>query len=538
MPEIIRDRYIYAVFGIIFLIEVIVLRPFGNFPLHDDWVHSLSIYEYVRSGIIFYPALLAAFSVVPIVYGIGVSMVFGFSFVALRMTTVILAWGSACFVYAFLRKNDFSPNVSVAATALMLASPLFVNLSYTFMSEIPALFFLTGALFFFSKGFKEKRYGAIALGAFFGLLGFFVRQTDVFIILAAAGAFFLNRDMDRRVGVVIFGACAALLVGGILVFGSIGVNASTLSFFFLSSDILLRLARTTAYILFFLVLTGGTLAPAVMGICLAQKRNFCFQPPPAFILYTCMLVVFGGAGHLLFNQFANIITPFGIGPAPFVMIGKMTYWGPTALYIGAISISIASVAWLLRAMKRRQGTYISLQPWNRFLWYYGVLYSMFIVVAFPWFDRYYILLLPLVCYLAAHALKEYSWSRGVFYGLLGGVFFYSLVGTYNYLAWNEARWRLGDRLVSRGIAREDISGGQEWNGWFFYRDELEPTLRTWNRGLNAVGAISNFLLFHESSPYLLSFSPIEGTRAIDTEPVHGLFSNIKRIYALKKVNPE
>jgi len=471
---------------------------------------------------------------VPIMYGIGVSMMFGFSFVALRLTTVVLAWGCACFLYAFLRKNDFSHSVSIAVTTLLLASPLFINLSYTFMSEIPALFFLLGAIFFFSKGLQEKNYSAIAFGALFGVLGFFTRQTDIFVVIAAAAAYFSDNSMDRKKGLVIFGLCGTSLLVIVGLLQGAGIQASTLSVFYLPPDVVLRIMRTLSFILFFLTLTGLALLPVTGSIWMKGKKISDIRLSYQFIFSAGIVSVLGMLELIFFNQFQNIITFFGIGPAPFVMVGSIRQWGPTAIYIVATGLAIASAVYVFRIYINDAGSNFGKRPWNMFIWYYAALYFLFVSIIFPWFDRYYILLLPLACYCAAQLIERYPWRPKVFYAILACMGLYGMIGTYNYLTWNDARWRLGEQLISRGIARSEISGGMEWNGWFFYKDEIDKNIRDLPPFQNASGIVMDFLIHHDRSQYILSFSPMREMEIVDSINVHGIFSNIKKIYALKK----
>lgn len=538
MIKKITDWHVVLLFGLFFICETILLSPFGNFPLHDDWVPSLSIFEYVRSGVVFYPALLAASSVVPILYGIGTSLVFGFSFVALRLTSVVLAWGCACFLYAFLRKNDFPRPISIAATALLLASPLFINLSYTFMSEIPALFFLLGAIFFFSWGLREKNYGVIGLGALFGTLGFFTRQTDIFIILSAAAVYFFDKSLDRRRGLLIFGLCGiAIVTFGKLLQGA-GISPSALSVFYLPTDILLRVVRTFLFALFFLALAGLAVLPATVSIWMRGKKISDARLSGRLIFFSVVASVSGAVGFILFNQFENVITLYGVGPVPFVMIGSIKTWGPIAAYVAVTGMAIVSGVYLLRCYVKDAGIFFGKRPWNAFIWYYAALYFLFVSIVFPWFDRYYILLLPLSCYCAAQILERYSWRPRIFYAIIACMGLYGMIGTYNYLAWNDARWRLGERLITKGVAPSELSGGKEWNGWYHYKNELDPLLKKHDPRENAAGFIDDFLILHRQSTYILSFSPVEDTAVVDTENVAGIFSNIDKIYALKKIEPK
>jgi len=141
------DRLAYAAFFLIFIGAFLFVRPFGEFPLIDDWVHSLTIHSYLADGDFFYSPLLASFLHVPILYGIGLGKLFGFSFFLLRLSNLILGFFTVIIFYRFLRHLKNPPPASFLLSLLLWFNPIFFSLSHTFMSEIPALFFLVTALF-------------------------------------------------------------------------------------------------------------------------------------------------------------------------------------------------------------------------------------------------------------------------------------------------------------------------------------------------------------------------------------------------------
>ncbi len=144
-----------VILAVYFFVITLVIWPFGNFPLNDDWVHTLTIYTWLSEGRFWYPAWLAPTVHIPILYGIVVTKLFGFSFILLRMTTLIFAWGSCVLLYRLLREYGISKNQCAVGTILLASNPLFLHLSFTFTSDIPALFFL---LSFFGKAFGKTPF--------------------------------------------------------------------------------------------------------------------------------------------------------------------------------------------------------------------------------------------------------------------------------------------------------------------------------------------------------------------------------------------
>ena len=529
----ISDRKILLFFAGIMVLELIIIRPYGNYPVLDDWQPALAVLEFVGSGKIFYPEYLTAFSLPQILWGIIASSVFGFSFVALRVSTIFFAWGCLYFTYAFLRENKFSQKISVAATSLLLASPFFIFLSFTFMSDVPALFFLLGALFFFSRGFRRGHYPSLALGALFSGIGFFTRQFDILIAIAAMLIYFFGTSLSRKMGYSIFGLLFAAITAILVILSRIGITAHHAILSYIPGGTFFEVSLIVgSFILLLIIFFVGTIMPAIIehSFHLWNRGRITI---PQFLLFIGVVVIGGSATYFLLAPFLTIVTYYGFGSVHIVMPGQPPLWGRASIYwifFGICLLGIFAIYSNRTSIRR----FLREQPWNAFFWCYAILYSGCISIFFPLFDRYYVLLLPFACYIGAILLKTYSRSLTLFYLGVFAVGVYGLIGTYNYFAWNDARWELGGRMVESGIPREQINGGYEWNGWYFYKEGLDMYLK---RGIPQLAEINNFL-FNHNALYILSHSPLPDTVVIDSIQARGIFSNIIIIYALKKEKSE
>jgi hypothetical protein len=127
-------------------------------------------------------------------------------------------------------------------------------------------------------------------------------------------------------------------------------------------------------------------------------------------------------------------------------------------------------------------------------------------------DEYLLVLLPVSLYLV---LREAPVSlRGAAVGALAcaGLFLYSLREQGDYMAWNEARWRMGRALVQTGVAPETIQGGFEWLGWYDFEKALPAAIEA-GRGDDLFGWTNVF-----PDRYFLSFEPQPRTRTIGSAP--------------------
>jgi hypothetical protein len=122
-----------------------------------------------------------------ILWGALFCLPLGFSFSALRVSTVMLAWLGALALYGTLRELGRERNESLIATLVLLANPVFFLLSFSFMTDVPFVSVSNIAFFFIARAFSRKKPLELWLGCAFGLAAFFMRQ----IAIAIPGAVLL-----------------------------------------------------------------------------------------------------------------------------------------------------------------------------------------------------------------------------------------------------------------------------------------------------------------------------------------------------------
>ena len=79
----------------------------------------------------------AVFPVGPAIWGAAWSLVFGFSFATLRLSTLVLALVGCGALYLILRELEASPRVALLGALSVAANPVFFLLSSSFMTDVP-----------------------------------------------------------------------------------------------------------------------------------------------------------------------------------------------------------------------------------------------------------------------------------------------------------------------------------------------------------------------------------------------------------------
>ncbi|OGY45475.1 MAG: hypothetical protein A2744_02190 [Candidatus Buchananbacteria bacterium RIFCSPHIGHO2_01_FULL_44_11] len=525
------DRLAYAAFFLIFIGAFLFVRPFGEFPLIDDWVHSLTIHSYLADGDFFYSPLLASFLHVPILYGIGLGKLFGFSFFLLRLSNLILGFFTVIIFYRFLRHLKNPPPASFLLSLLLWFNPIFFSLSHTFMSDVPALFFLVTALFFYHRGFKENNNWFIFFASSLTVFGFYTRQFVGLLLFIAAGYWLWQNRHGWRPAIWLFGLPIAILFGvygGLSYFNllplSIGavILPSALSVW---QHYLLNFWGHGLFISLFLL-------PVSFSVMVNNRQWLKDKVLILLLLISLAITAILHFNHHTFLDLGSIINWWGLGPSFGFLQGQINAWGGRNVYLiinfilgAALPFNIFLAAKTFKTIEKNQVT-----AWIFLV--FGELYFLFILPLSS-FDRYLLLLLPSLLIFAGFILQHCRWSKTVFTIFLIPFLFYSLIGTYNYLAWNQARWTAADRLVKeKNIAAHRIDAGVEWDGWALGASEKNQFYS--GRSPEWTPWYIQTIFRGQPMDYIVAFSEIPGYNVIDRQKVNGLMSNIDYLYVNQK----
>src|SRR5438067_3533531 len=117
---------------------VAAVPPFGEFPVEDDWLYARAVEALIQHGQLQVPAWTATSLVLQACWGALIALLFGFSHSALRASTLLLSALGGLGCYLLLREL-LDPKRAMFGSLLLLFNPLFVFLSYSFMTDVPFL---------------------------------------------------------------------------------------------------------------------------------------------------------------------------------------------------------------------------------------------------------------------------------------------------------------------------------------------------------------------------------------------------------------
>ena len=181
-------RSIFPPLLCVFCLMILIVPPAGDFPLNDDWIYARMAKNLLEHHALEGHPVSQAFALGSTLWGAGFAWLFGFSHVVLRVSTLALAlittWAAARAVLEFGAPRG----MALLAGLAILCNPIFLNLSYTFMTDVPMATAATLAAWCYIRALNRGRVRDVALGSLLISVGFTIRQFALLGAFAYAGA--------------------------------------------------------------------------------------------------------------------------------------------------------------------------------------------------------------------------------------------------------------------------------------------------------------------------------------------------------------
>lgn len=469
---------------LLFILVEIFISPFGEFPLNDDWAYSRAVERYVNHGEVVFPGWIAIPFVSQYVIGIISCKLFGFSFLTLRLTSIVI---SLLMIYIFdkiLKQLTINSAFRFFILLIFAFNPLFLVLANSFMPDVFTLFFALCSLYFMINYLKKNGKWNLFFLLLFSVLGTMTRQTGILIpFIFGLVYFFLHLKSFKNSFIAVFPFIINLvfllliekmakLYGLLPSTYNLQLNAiiESLEHFSVGSFLYIGLGLTLSMICLGLLLLPLTISNYQYHYQQIKKGVFSKIMFMLFVLFLLVKSMF--TIHVLpFN--GNIFYLTGIGP--LIMTGLNTQLIPEVSIftrsicvllhlLGGISFYCAFYAILksIFTTKFKETRFISIFFILLFLGY-------LIPISFNYAnDRYLLFLIPFffVSYLISIEFRIYKkW----FYLAFIPIFCFSIFGVHDYFSIHTARWNALDTLTKeQHIAPNEIDGGFEFNAWHLY----------------------------------------------------------------------
>ncbi len=497
-----KGCHFFFLFFAIWLIAELLVNPIGEFPLNDDFGYSHNVYFLVKEGRFDFSDWQAMTLIVQILWGGLVCKIFGFSFTALRISTVFLALMTTWTSFRLFQKQTNSRWLAFGTTLLFLFNPFFFSLANTFMTDVPFLaVFLPGVYCFIKvvegrdEDFEIKYW---LWGVIFSVLATLIRQPGLLLPLAFGGAYFLQwarRVFVKRLLVASMPFVISFIAMKLYVlwyqtirelpdeYGQISQLFEP--FFNGSLDFKWIVRNNEIFFHFGLFALPFTLFLLPMYWKQASLRHKLI----AFVTTAFVCCTF--LWHWGFLPMGNVFHNLGLGPKTLYLpklrgqggIDILPYpklgvdWWMTLKCLGVGAALLAVFEMVLALIKH----YLQKSWAVLFLFFLALSYYAFIILNPYYIDRYTLVLVPLfLMILLPKSLPVYSraFLRNISFIVFAGILLFSVGATHDYLSWNRARWvAVDEALVNRGVPPQNLLGGTEPEGWFS-RPEVHPKTAT------------------------------------------------------------
>lgn len=520
-PAIHPREYLATVVLIVAVLAVyfVVVPPAPDIPLNDDWAYAQSVEHLLNDGV-FRVSDWASPSLLPQIYlGALVTRLTGsFSFVNLRWSTLLCGIICCVVFYDLLRQLSLRHTVSLLGVLLLLVNPLFVNLTYTFMSDIFFGALMLSSLSCYVRGFQRRKRTWLLAGSVLAAGAYLQRQLGVLLPVGVGFAWvWRERRFEWRSLLAISTLPAAATVGHQLWLQVVGESWATT---------MLAMGSTVDFIttpvswiiigirvLWSMTYLGIFMLPALLAWVIGRRslrstrrRTLLFLA--WLIVISITLAAFVATNHISMPQLADIINHGGLGAltlsgtkAELIPAGWMWLITLIAPVVGAAQATLWTEA-IIRWRREGESLGAGLVFTSLALFLATILFAFF-------YDRYLLVLVPCAAYLVLRRvnLTQAGWLAAA--TISAAFMLYNLVGMSDYLGWTTERWTLAEQLVAQGVAPENIDGGFEWVGWHEFETALPIA--------QAKGLGGDMLAWMDINPkiYVVAYSKIPGYEVIE-----------------------
>ncbi|MGF6759301.1 glycosyltransferase family 39 protein [Paraburkholderia sp. GAS42] len=565
---------------LIWAIAVAIANPLGNFPLQDDWSFSLTVRHLLDTGE-FRPGGWTAMSLFgQTVWGALFCLPFGFSFNALRASTLVAGALVLVALAMLLQQAGCERRKTVAATLVLAFNPIFFELNSTFMTDVAFTSFCALSTLFYCRYLSKRSSVTLVVAILFGCWAVLIRQLGLFLPLAMLLTLLLENRRDWRA----IALSAIALVAGIALLKGLSAwldardampvmylgKTPIMSRLFPASTITLaaighRLGEISWLFRAALAQTGWLLFPILALRLPGLVRDYLRLSWGKAILIGASLcsiawfATFVMQHHIFpFNTWTTV-RESGLGPiwffdarpgadvpplpAPFWYFA--TFLGSVGGILLLLDIALTLKSIVTRYQTKTQDAAVSVRA---FLLLSASIYLMTCVLG-GFYDRYLLpAFMPLIALvtlgspagdvmwpssgrsrLSQLTRQSWMWPRAALalscftLILMGG---FAVAGTHDYMSWNRARWLLADTLLQRGIPVTKIDGGYEFNGFYLYDPRIDldqPQPKSW---------------WVHDNEYMIQFNPMPGYRVIDSADAGGWLPPLRtRLLALQRESP-
>ncbi len=466
------------------LLSALISRPYAEMGICDDGPYVFMAHTLATTGHIVYNGWATAMIGWQLYLGAAFIKLFGFSFTAVRFSTVLVAMALAFIIQrTFVRSGIRESNATIGTLALVL-SPLYLTLAVTYMSDIFGLFAIVICLYGCLRALQASTERSAILWLCFAVASNAICGTArqiawLGVLVMVPSTLWLLRSRRR----VFIAGAAATLVGALFIFAC--MQWLKYQPFFIPEHIFsskFSVTHALGVVRYSLLNIPFLLFPMLALFVLEIRRKRQQSIVLLLIVFFCFLFLALYPSHIrgIFNvvlepTMGDFVNPHGIVYEAGLR-GEPPIFLPRSIraVITIISLcGLAGVAALLFRSRRRSvatnsGLEISWKQLVVLLAPFTVAYALFLLPRAgitEISDRY---LLPgliglLICLVRCYQERISPSLPAVSWLLVGIVAMYSVTANHHSFSYYRARVALAAELEAAGIPDTSVDNGWEYN---------------------------------------------------------------------------
>jgi len=492
-PSIPTEWRALLILALWFVAVAMAIGVYRNIPVIDDWTYAWSVERLIHDGRIEVLDWSAVYPLAHSLWGAAWSLVLGFSFTTLRLSTLALSLLATCALYLILRELEARPRIALLGALTVAANPVFLLLSSSFMTDVPFVASTLMALLCYTRAMSRGQIHLVWWGGAWACLALLDRQVAIVTPLAALPLLMSHpRGEPKRSAVLLaLGTTGvAMLVCSLVMMSLVKPTGEMVKLVdrlqYVLSIPVARYLTTNLYIL-------STMAFYALPALLAMATVRSLWRRPALFVVTlslaAIMLVFAGEIPVPLRP-GNTWTLAEVGGSRGLVNGQLPPLDMTTIEIVlrgagllAFGLALMSLIWpeghaahgartafawrpvvhrLLVAAKT-----IAMTP-RMPLVIYLIAYLLIANVLWFYNDRYLIVALPVLVALALGGrqhgaeVPRLAWIAVAIFATV------AVVGTRDALRFNQGLRDSWQALVDSGVRPSDIDAGYAWNGWWLY----------------------------------------------------------------------
>lgn len=452
------------------IIAAFFVNPFREMAFEDDFAYAWTVKHLIDTGQYQLHEWAAANPVVQVYWGALFEQVLGPHYGSLRGSTLVLAVFGVLALYGLAREHGLDDFMAGFITVVLVSCPLFLLFSFSFMTDVPFLAWVTIALFLYTRAIRLQSPACMIVASVAGSIAILTRQFGVAFIGGMLLLWILETCQRRQ---------APLFLIGII----LPVIAAAWQFY--------QGTQTPQFGMNYAMVAQlehfGTLRKLVGHIfwrpAIVPQYLVFFSTPLALWAVASFFKEFFESGYTTKRMQDNWSTRLLIGFVVYILLvmswtrnampllpwnlGELRSLGLTVQCLITIFTVIGSVAYVRIFLMRYLGkaSWMRLPAEERLL----DLVTLFLFVAHLVFfqigDEYLLCLLPFTLIVIGKGLQEeFGWVRRVAVCASALVMIASVMWTRGTLEREEAIWKASESLMLRGVEKSRIFASIAWNG--------------------------------------------------------------------------